>query len=183
MGVIVVAGVPGVGKTSVLDGVSRKTGIKVVIFGTVMYEIAKERGLVEHRDEIRKLPSDVQRQLQEEAAERIREMGDVIVDTHMLIRTPAGFLPGLPYSVLMKLSPSKIILIEADPREILRRRVKDDTRIRDMESEKEIADHQLMNRIAALIYGILSGAFVAIVMNKDGMLEKAVEEVVRIIKS
>ena len=74
MGVIVVAGVPGVGKTSVLDGVAKKTGINVVIFGTVMYEIAKERSLVEHRDEIRKLPSEVQRELQEEAAERIRKI-------------------------------------------------------------------------------------------------------------
>jgi len=182
MAIIVVAGVPGVGKTSVLEEASKRLGMNVVVFGTVMFEIAKERGLVQHRDEIRKLPSEVQRELQEEAAERIRKMENVIVDTHMLIKTPAGFLPGLPFSVLQKLSPSKIVLIEADPQEILRRRLKDATRVRDMESEADIRDHQMLNRMAAIVYGILSGAFVAIVHNKDGMLEKAVEDVVRIIK-
>jgi len=182
MGVIVVAGVPGVGKTSVLEEARKRLGMNVVVFGTVMFEIAKEKGLVQHRDEIRKLPSEIQREIQEEAAERIKKMGEVIVDTHMLIKTPAGFLPGLPFSVLQKLSPSKIVLIEADPQEILRRRKKDATRSRDVESESEIRDHQMLNRVAAIVYGILSGAFVSIVLNKDGMLEKAVEDLIRIIK-
>ncbi len=179
---IVVAGVPGVGKTTVLEEASRKLGIPIVVFGTVMFEIAKERGLVKHRDEIRKLPSEVQREIQEEAASRIREMGEVIVDTHMLIRTPAGFLPGLPFTVLQKLSPKKIILIEADPEEIASRRSKDKSRERDVESVEEIRMHQELNRVAAICYGILSGAFVGVVRNEEGKVSEAANKLVELVR-
>ncbi len=179
---IVVAGVPGVGKTTVLEEASKKLGMRIVVFGTVMFEIAKERGLVDHRDEIRKLPSHVQREIQEEAASRIREMGEVIVDTHMLIKTPAGFLPGLPFSVLQKLSPGKIILIEADPEEIAKRRAKDKSRERDVESVEDIKMHQELNRVAAICYGILSGAFVGVVKNREGKISEAVDELVQLVR-
>ncbi len=111
----VVTGVPGVGKTSVMEGIAREKGIRIVNFGTVMLEIAKSKGLVEDRDQIRKLPVEVQRDIQQKAGQKIFEMGNALIDTHCTIKTPGGYYPGLPEWVLKTLKPNRIVLVEATP--------------------------------------------------------------------
>ena len=125
---MVVTGVPGVGKTSVMEGIAREKGIKILNFGTVMFKVAKSEGLVEDRDQIRKLPVDVQRDMQQKAAQTIFDMGDALIDTHCTIKTPGGYYPGLPEWVLRTLKPDRIVLVEATPDEIVRRRAKDKSR-------------------------------------------------------
>ncbi|OYT61350.1 adenylate kinase [Thermoplasmatales archaeon ex4484_30] len=177
--VVILAGIPGAGKTTVITKALKEKDMKFVTYGTVMFEIAKKMG-VKARDEIRKLPAEKQREIQKKAAEEISRMGDVIVDTHCTIKTKEGYLPGLPYEVLKKLNPRLIILVEASEEEIIERRTKDkDIRDRDVESIEEIKEHQLMNKIAAMTYAALTGATVKIVKNNDGMLEIAAHEVAR----
>ncbi len=177
--VVILAGIPGAGKTTVITKALKEKDMKFVTYGTVMFEIAKKMG-VKARDEIRKLPAEKQREIQKKAAEEISRMGDVIVDTHCTIKTKEGYLPGLPYEVLKKLNPRLIILVEASEDEIIERREKDkDIRDRDVESIEEIKEHQLMNKIAAMTYAALTGATVKIVKNNDGMLEIAAHEVAR----
>ncbi|HEC94388.1 MAG TPA: AAA family ATPase, partial [Thermoplasmatales archaeon] len=55
MGVIVVTGIPGVGKTTVMKKAAEGMNIRFVTFGTVMIEIAQRLGLARDRDEMRKL--------------------------------------------------------------------------------------------------------------------------------
>jgi adenylate kinase len=55
MGVIVVTGIPGVGKTTVMQKAAEGVDITFVTFGSVMIDIAKELNLVKDRDEMRKL--------------------------------------------------------------------------------------------------------------------------------
>jgi len=188
--VIVATGVPGVGATTVTEkAVEQLDGFELVNYGDVMLEIAKEEGLVEDRDEIRKLPAEKQREIQKLAAKRIAEMakdaeGGVIVDTHCTIKTPAGYLPGLPEWVLKELDPDMLVLIEADPDEIMMRRVKDaDVRKRDYDRAEEIQEHQTMNRMAAMAYAALTGATVKIVENHDDALDEAVKEFVEAVKA
>ena len=177
--VVILAGIPGAGKTTVITKALKEKDMKFVTYGTVMFEIAKKMG-VKARDEIRKLPAEKQREIQKKAAEEISRMGDVIVDTHCTIKTKKGYLPGLPYEVLKKLNPKLIILVEASEDEIIERREKDkDIRDRDVEGIEEIKEHQLMNKIAAMTYAALTGATVKIVKNNDGMLEIAAHEVAR----
>ena len=177
--VVILAGVPGAGKTTVIQEALKEKDMKIVNYGTVMLEIAKEMG-VKARDEIRKLPAEKQREIQEEAAETICKMGDVIVDTHCTIKTKEGYLPGLPYAILKKLNPRLIIIIEAEEKEIIARRAKDENiRERDAEGIEEIREHQMMNRIAAMTYATLTGATIKIVKNNDGMLETAAREVAK----
>ena len=91
-----------------------------------MTEIAIEEGIVDDRDALRKLPADTQKEIQRKAAIRIKEKSEtenVIVDTHCTINTPAGFLPGLPKWVLEGLNPDTFVMIEANPDEILYRRL------------------------------------------------------------
>lgn len=179
--VVILAGVPGVGKTTVMEKVMERKEVNFITYGTVMLEIAKGMG-IHDRDEMRKLPLKKQRELQELTAEKVSKMGDVIVDTHCAIKNPSGYLPGFPHDILKKLNPRLIILMEAEADEIIRRRMKDGAiRKRDEENAGEIEEHQLMNRIAAMDYAVVTGATVKIVENNDGMAEKAAEEIIKVL--
>jgi adenylate kinase len=136
---VIVTGVPGVGKTTVVNGALKmleEEGItyKSLNFGTYMFEVAKKEGVVADRDEMRKLDREVQKRLQKEAAkEMARESGNVLIDTHASVKTPRGYLPGLPEWVLRELMPDTIVLVETDDDQILMRRLSDETRTRDMD--------------------------------------------------
>lgn len=176
MGVIVVTGIPGVGKTTVMKEAAEGIDIQFVTFGTVMADIAIEMNLVKDRDEMRKLTLEQQKELQIKTAEKVAKMDNVIVDTHCTVKTPKGYMPGLPEWVIKKLNPTAIVVIEADPEEIYNRRSKDITRNRDPDSKEKIAEHQQMNRAAAMAYATLSGATVKIVFNHDNAIEDAVKD-------
>jgi adenylate kinase len=182
MGVIVVTGIPGVGKTTVMQKAAEGMDIQFVTFGTVMIDIAKELGLVKDRDEMRKLTLDQQKQLQIKTAEKVGNMKNVILDTHCTVKTPKGYMPGLPEWVLRKLNPTAIVIVEADPQEIFNRRAKDTTRNRDPDSVEKIAEHQMINRAAAMAYATLTGATVKIVFNHDNALDAAVKEAEPVIR-
>ena len=182
MGVIVATGIPGVGKTTVMKEAAEGIDIQFVTFGTVMEDIAIEMNLVKDRDEMRKLTLEQQKELQIKTAEKVAKMDNVIVDTHCTVKTPKGYMPGLPEWVIKKLNPTAIVVVEADPEEIYNRRSKDITRNRDPDSKEKIAEHQQMNRAAAMTYATLSGATVKIVFNHDNAIEDAVKDVAPVLK-
>jgi adenylate kinase len=171
---IVVTGVPGVGKSTCMNAASEKLGWEIVNFGTFMYEIARAEGLVESRDDMRKMELGDQRKIQKLAAENIAARDNVIVDTHLTIKTQKGYLPGLPVGVVEKLMPNTIFIVEASPQEIFDRRNKDPSRKRDQDTVEDIETHQFINRMAAASDAVLSGASVKIVVNADGKVEDAV---------
>ena len=176
MGVVVVTGIPGVGKTTVMKKAAEGMDIKFVTFGTVMIDIAKELGIAKDRDEMRKLSLEQQKELQIKTAETVAKMGNVIVDTHCTIKTPQGYMPGLPEWVIKRLKPRTIVVVEADPEEIFNRRAKDTTRNRDPDTVEQIAEHQQINRAIAMAYAALSGATVKIVYNHDNAIDDAVKQ-------
>ncbi len=194
---VVLTGIPGSGKTSIMQEalkLLKREGKKAecVNFGDMMFEVAN----VKNRDEMRKLSQEKQIENQRKAASRIAAMAqfeavfkdkrtktvaaekpDVLfVDTHCTIRTPLGYLPGLPEWVLHALRPNVIVLIESDPSQIKRRRQADESRKRDEESEDDIALHQEINRAAAASYCMVTGASVKIIENRDKHLLDAVKE-------
>ncbi|MHA1770804.1 MAG: adenylate kinase [Candidatus Thorarchaeota archaeon] len=179
---VIVTGIPGVGKTTVIttavDMVKNKHGeeVQVLNFGTAMFEVASKEGLVKHRDEMRKLPTATQRKMQQMAGEAIAKQAEsarVIVDTHTLIATPNGFLIGLPEWVIRAIQPKTIVLVEADSENIARRRSDDATRERDAQAVEEIDTHQQMCRAAAVAAATLTGATVRIIKNRQGQVETA----------
>lgn len=184
--IVVSTGVPGVGATTVTEGfVEDSGGWKHLNYGDVMFETARDEGLVESRDEIRRLDPDQQKRIQRMAAKELAAEGrdgDVVVDTHCTIKTPRGYLCGLPEWVLKELEPDVVMLIEADPEEVRSRRQGDDSRARDVQSLDDIDQHQEVNRMAAVSYGALTGATVKIIQNHDGGLDEAVEEVVAVLE-
>ena len=176
MGVIVVTGIPGVGKTTVMKNAAEGMDIKFVTFGSVMIDIATEEGLVKDRDQMRTLTLEQQKELQIKTAEKVANMGNVIVDTHCSVKTPQGYMPGLPEWVIRKLKPNSIVVVEADPEEIFNRRAKDTTRNRDPDTKEQIAEHQFVNRAAAMTIATITGATVKIVYNHDNAIEEAVKQ-------
>ncbi len=186
---VAVTGVPGVGKSTVITSVLKeleksKIGCKLINYGDVMLEMARERTEVTDRDEMRKLPADLYREIQREAAERIADQAKgklVLLDTHCSVKKPEGYLPGLPKWVLERLRPEAIVLIEATPEEVAKRRTKD-VRRRDKELIAQIEEHQQLNRAIAMGYAALTSATVRIIRNREGKLNKAVQEMVEVLR-
>lgn len=177
----IVTGIPGVGKTTVLSMVAeilkeKKIPYKIMNYGDYMLNIALGQKYVNNRDEIRKLPLLKQRELQLEAAKKMvkdsEDLGDKglsFIDTHAVIRTNSGYLPGLPKHIIEILSPAVIFLIESDPNNILKRQLRDKDRIRaDYSNIDIIAETINFARYAAVASAVLVGASVKIVNNVEG---------------
>jgi Archaeal adenylate kinase len=184
---VIITGVPGVGKTTVVNEALKKIkeeGVeyKSINFGTFMFEVAKNDNIVQDRDQMRTLDRAVQK-LQQRAAQAISHIpGNVLIDTHATVKTPKGYLAGLPEWVLREIMPDHIILVETDDDQILLRRMTDETRSRDKEGSRSIAEHQQFNRSISAAYAMLTGCTVKIVINADFLLERAADEMAAVLR-
>ena len=174
----IVMGVPGAGKTTVLEKfIENNPEWEIVNYGTLMFNIAKLYG-INDRDEMRKSPIEIQKKIQEEVANKLSEISknkNKILDTHAAIKTPSGYLPGLPEKTLKKMKVDGLILITADPDEILSRRRKDKTRKRDEEGENQLKEHISININMCSTYSVITGAPFKIINNKEGKIKETVE--------
>jgi adenylate kinase len=169
---IIVMGLPGAGKSTVLKGVRGE--VKQVNYGTLMFEIAKEKFGIADRDQMRRLPVENQKQVQAEVAERLsKEEGKVILDTHCSIKTGRGYLPGLPFELLSKLRVEGVVLVTAKPQEVFERRSKDPSRDRDEETLEDVEEHDSMNRAFLAAYAAHRGCPAMIIYNAQGKVEEA----------
>ena len=185
MKLVVLTGIPGSGSTTVLNKALEEVDYVQLNYGDIMTDLAIEKEIDDNRDALRKLPAETQKEIQAKAAKRIKERSEkdnVIVDTHCTINTPAGFLPGLPIWVLEELQPDLFVMVEANPDEIIYRRMNDDTRSRDVEKASNIQLHQEMNRAASMAYATLTGATVKIIYNHDNHLPQTISKLVDVLK-
>jgi adenylate kinase len=186
---IIVTGIPGTGKTTVcsfVEKLARQAGIKVSVlnYGTITLEILRKHGKTMERDAMRKADLDFQHKLQEEVAEVISEKakllnGITLIDTHMAIKTPGGYMPGLPSHVLQLLKPEMLVLVEAKPNEIFTRRMKDSSRRRDEAMEEAVKEELVLSRLMAGACAVLTGAPVKIAANAEGKPEEAAKEILK----
>lgn len=185
---VIIVGVPGVGKSTIISNaiatlLKKGTTLNTVVFGSVMFEEAKKLG-INDRDQIRKQTIDVQQRLQNMTADHISSLNDsiVVVDTHLFIKTQSGYYPGLPMSLILKLNPERLILITANSEEILNRRKNDSTRTRDLISDDEIKRDIEVSLSMISSLSILTGAPFEIIYNHDNMIDSATSLLVELLK-
>ena len=185
---VVIVGIPGVGKSTIISNATEilqniGTTIRTVVFGTVMFEEAKKLG-INDRDQLRKLSIEVQQKLQAMTADYISSLNEsvVVVDTHLFIKTPSGYYPGLPMNLILKINPDRLILVTADSKEILRRRKKDNTRTRDTITDEEIKRDVDVSLSMISCLSILIGAPFEIIYNHDNMIDSATSLMVELLK-
>lgn len=182
---VVVVGIPGVGKTTVISRTAeilnqRGTQTAVVVFGTMMFEEATKLG-INNRDEMRRQSIEVQRQMQNLAARRIADLKDniVIVDTHLFINTNEGYYPGLPLHLLEVIKPTNIVMVAADPEEIVNRRRIDETRDRDIESAEDIQYQLDISKVMVATCSVLTGCPFIIIMNSNNKINETASNIVK----
>ena len=182
---VILTGVPASGGTTVTKKAIEQLEahgqpFKMVTYSDVMLDEALQRRWVKVRDDIRKLDPARQRELQKTAARAISKMATkpLVVDTHATVRTPRGYLPGLPTWVLDELKPELILIVETAPNEIIRRRNADKSRQRDAQDAMGVQEHQEVNKAICMAYAAHTGATVKILQNPDGKLDEAVAELV-----
>ena len=184
---VIIVGIPGVGKTSIVSLVAEKLSHKelkatVAVFGTVMLEEAFKIG-VKNRDELRKLSLAEQRQLQEMAAKRIAQIKDsiVIIDTHLFIKTIDGYYPGLPMHVLDIIKPTHFVMVVAEAGEIVKRRKADKSRDRDIVSTQDVRYELDILRVMVASCSMLTGSPFIVIRNNDNKIENAALNIVKVL--
>ncbi len=184
---IILVGIPGVGKTSLLTQVveslkEKNKVVSVVNYGTLMFDVAKENGL-KNRDNLRRLPVLEQQKLQKIAAEKIAAHDEeiTIIDTHAFINSSEGYYPGLPEHVLKIIKPSNFVSVAAKPEEIYNRRMKDESRDRDkitlINIKKELEYQTGMISACAVITGVP----VRHILNGEGKIDEAANKIINAI--
>jgi adenylate kinase len=181
--IVIVVGVPGVGKTSVINEARKylKYEFKVVNTGDIMFELAKEKYNINNRDEIRKkLTFEQQKEIQSEAIKRIKEMekeNDIILDTHLVIESYEGYIPGMLREYAEILKPDGIAVIISDPDKIFVRRLKDiQIRGRDIENLKRIEIQQNLTIYFTTIFMFEYGTIIEVINNEEGLLEESAKK-------
>jgi adenylate kinase len=181
---VVIVGIPGVGKTSLVTKIAelikqKNKTVSVHSYGTVMFEEAKKIG-IKNRDELRMLPIQKQKEFQKMAAEMISNLSDdvIFIDTHAFISTKAGFYPGLPNYVIEIIQPTNFIAITASPDEIHDRRIKDETRDRDPISIEDIKKELAVQDAMLSSCSVFSGSPMKVIFNHEGKIEEAADNVI-----
>ena len=106
-------------------------------------------------------------------SDAIREYDVLLVDTHLFISTPRGKWPGISINNLQFLGIAQIIVVEASPHEILRRRMSDTSRYRDVVDEASLKEDIEYNRMLAATLSIYTSCPVAYIPNHEGEAEEA----------
>ncbi|MFB6114752.1 MAG: adenylate kinase [Candidatus Nanohalobium sp.] len=184
----ILVGLSGVGKSTVLEEARNLSDkeYQVINYGDRMIEIAKERGLVEHRDEMKDLDVETYKDIQKKAAESIvedAEEGEVIVDTHAAIKSPYGYIPGLPKWTIENLQPDKIVMLTAPSEDIYRRSKGDEERDREHDSAEAVEEYQEVAREMAATGSVLTGAYLQVIENEEGKAQEAAEELVETLQA
>ena len=185
---VIIVGIPGVGKSTLVAKIveklkAKQTSVIVQSFGTVMLEEAKKNGISD-RDELRRLSMPEQKKFQKLAAEKISKLEDdlVIIDTHAFIATKAVFYPGLPTHVLDIIKPANFISVSARPEEIYNRRMKDKTRNRDLVSIESIKKELAVQDAMVSSCSVLSGSPMKPLLNAEGKVDEAAQAVIEAIE-
>lgn len=173
--IIIIAGSPGSGKSTLMKSV-KSNKYKIANIGTLMEKEAAKKKYIDNRDQIRYLPNKTIKELRNLAFSEVSKLkGNIILDTHASIAAKGRYLPGLPFESLKKLKNIiGFIYIDANTNEVLLRRIKDKTRIRENEDDHLINTQRMMNLSALFYYATYLNISLHIINNRQDMLNKTI---------
>ena len=182
--IIIVAGLSGAGKTTLINSISKSLkhadiNFKVVNVGTLMEDIGIKNKYIWHRDQIKKIDVKLGSNLRELAYSKISKLREnVLLDTHITIEneSESRFVSGLPSKTLKRLrNVAAFVYINAPSEDIIKRRKTDKSRNRE-EQDAFSLDIQRIVDISALAYYITYFNIpLYIIENKNRTLEKSID--------
>lgn len=174
---ILITGVTGSGKSSLAQEAQEVLGgdYSVVNFGHAMTKIAVDQGIAESIGELRRKDLQTYRRIMLDACDHIASLGpQTLVDSRCLILSNRGYLPGLPAEIVLNLNPSRIVLVEGDPVEILARRRKTGGKPwYGQQAVDEVQKQQDLARTYAVAASYTTGSPLCVITNRDGLLEES----------
>lgn len=176
MQAIIVAGVPGAGKTTIMDSVAKSNNYKFVNIGDLMIKISAERGYTTERDKIRYYTNKVRKELVQEAFNVISKMeGNIVIDTHASVEEHGRYMPGLPTEAVEPIKDSLLglVCIDATTQEIIGRRMKDASREREVESAETIDVQRIINISVLSAMSLAYDVPLFVVPNEEGKAEES----------
>lgn len=158
---VVVSGVPGVGASKVCENARRELGEEytLVNVGDIMLQEALEHGLATSREELIRLRLRDQRTLQRRAGEHIARQSDdgpLLINTHLVVETPLGFIPGMGDTTLEDIDPTAFVIVDASTETISDRREQSERSYDKFTQSVEF--HKQLQNTAALSYSMQSNA-------------------------
>lgn len=178
MHAIIVAGVPGAGKTTIMDNVAKSNNYKFVNVGDMMMTLGKERGYFTERDKMRYFTNQIRKELVHEVFESISKMeGNIVVDTHASVEEHGRYMPGLPTDAVEPIKDSLLALvcIDATTQEIMERRMKDTTRQREVETAETIDVQRIINISVLSAMSLTYDVPLFVVPNEEGKIDLSVD--------
>ncbi len=180
MQAVIVVGVPGAGKSTVVDKIAKLCKeYTLVNVGDMMLEVGKKKGYLtekDNHDTMRGRSNEERQELIREVFNEIAKMkGDVIIDTHASISKHGRFMPGLPGDVISGLKDSLkgVICIDAPTESIILRRERDTTRQRDVDSIEMIDMQRMINVSMVSAIAQRYDAPLYVLFNQENMQEES----------
>ena len=181
---LIVMGLPGVGKSSVLKSIqAKRPKVKIVNYGDLLFFAAKKRFNLSDRDKIVGLSMKDHMVIQNEAIKEIDSGPMAILDTHAVLKKPSGFLPGLSPELLERPGIEGFIFIDAPTRDIIERRTADPARTRPAMTAEELNGIRSASFSNIAVYSAATAKPVFILINRKGKMGDTVEEFDHILRA
>ncbi|MCM2505502.1 AAA family ATPase [Aureimonas altamirensis] len=142
--VTIVTGISGVGKSFLLNEVSRSNPFFIVSAGrTIMEQISDLTEKEVIYDDIRLLDLNENQELFQRGFERVRSQvaDNLVVDAHVVVDTPEG-LRHIDTTVFKKLGAKLMVFLEQEPRKIVENRLRDPLRNRPLRDAETLRHQQ-----------------------------------------
>lgn len=187
MDLVLVLGAQGVGKSTVIKEAidELKEDYQILNFGKVLQEVVEGKD----RDKFRRETTIGEyKEVQESVAKKIKkriQKDKVILCSHGVLYKKAGWYPGFPRNVLEVLKPKMIVVLTAEPRNIMKRREKGGSkgRTRDKTPKEVVEEEQNATKYISFAYSMYSGATVKLIENKEGKIKRTANELAEALKS
>ncbi|MGF7118304.1 adenylate kinase [Methanobacterium oryzae] len=160
---VVVTGVPGVGKTTLCRSVSKDLKYNYINYGDLMLEIAESRDLASTDLQMFSLDFEIQHEIWKSAALKIKDMKRVIVDLHGVDQSKIGYIISLPVEII---KPDIILVIESSKDKIFRQR-NEDAKKRINDTIESLTEHMDVLRNMMASCSAILGCNFAILKNDN----------------